>query len=432
MSDLALLLAQAQPADLLPTRRTDEAGRVLLPWSLVAAVGLRPSSGADSELLLLVVEDARGERFGVPAVVEAGRLRRAGAGDGAAEVLVSRLAAGEPMQGLRVEVFGDFEAPTGESAFDVDQTNDLVAVGERAVVKWYLHPTDDQQPAPLRMATLARAGFEGTPRTWAIIGLDGPQAGALVATVVEYLPDTEDGWDWAVDSVRTMARGGGGDDQAWVRDVAALIGRMHVALASSGTEEASPELLAAWLATAADELARYQDRVGDEAYLAARGRLGIIAECVGTPLLDAHGDLHIGQILRTKDATRYFVVDFDGNPTLPAAERTARQPAARDVAGMLASLDHVGRVVLQRTDDLDNEQRQRVLDWIEDAQVTFLDAYHVTLAEAGCVDLLDDRLVLPFHVQQEFREYAYAERYLPHWRYVPDAALPALLKRGHA
>jgi maltokinase len=31
-------------------------------------------------------------------------------------------------------------------------------------------------------------------------------------------------------------------------------------------------------------------------------------------------------------------------------------------------------------------------------------------------------------VQQECREYAYARRYLPHWRYVPDAALPALLE----
>ena len=44
-------------------------------------------------------------------------------------------------------------------------------------------------------------------------------------------------------------------------------------------------------------------------------------------------------------------------------------------------------------------------------------------------DLLDRRLVRPYQVLQECREYAYARRYLPHWRYVPDAALPALLAR---
>jgi maltokinase len=62
--------------------------------------------------------------------------------------------------------------------------------------------------------------------------------------------------------------------------------------------------------------------------------------------------------------------------------------------------------------------------------VSFLDAYHLGLDRAGRADLLDERLIRPFQVQQECREYAYAARYLPHWRYVPDAALPALLSRG--
>jgi maltokinase len=68
--------------------------------------------------------------------------------------------------------------------------------------------------------------------------------------------------------------------------------------------------------------------------------------------------------------------------------------------------------------------------WIERAQQVFLEAYRSALRSAGRADLLDEALLTPFQVQQECREYAYAGRYLPHWRYVPDAALPALLSRG--
>jgi maltokinase len=70
-----------------------------------------------------------------------------------------------------------------------------------------------------------------------------------------------------------------------------------------------------------------------------------------------------------------------------------------------------------------------VREWIADAQAGFLAAYANRLASADARELLDRSLLLPFMVQQECREYIYAARYLPHWRYVPDAALPELLEK---
>ena len=145
-----------------------------------------------------------------------------------------------------------------------------------------------------------------------------------------------------------------------------------------------------------------------------------------------HGDLHIGQVLAVGEPRRYSVIDFDGNPTQGDREHLRRQPAARDVAGMLASWDHVGRVVLHRTEGLDEAAVLRVLRWIDRAQEAFLETYRQVLATAGRSSLLDESLLLAMQVQQECREYVYAERYLPHWRYVPDAALPALLSRAPA
>jgi maltokinase len=132
-----------------------------------------------------------------------------------------------------------------------------------------------------------------------------------------------------------------------------------------------------------------------------------------------HGDFHVGQVLRDSDG-RLLVTDFDGNPALLAEQRLAPQPAARDVAGMLASIDHVARVVVHRTPGVDAD---RVLSWIAPAQDAFLSSYR---EHAG--HLLDDSLLRPMMAEQECREFVYAATRLPHWRYVPAAALPALME----
>jgi predicted trehalose synthase len=56
-----------------------------------------------------------------------------------------------------------------------------------------------------------------------------------------------------------------------------------------------------------------------------------------------HGDFHIGQILAAGD--RLVVLDFEGEPARPVADRAAPGTALRDVAAMLRSFDHIGRYV---------------------------------------------------------------------------------------
>ncbi len=418
--DIVGRIAACDPADLLPERRASEAERIVAP--------LRPVTSADlgGGVAYVLIEDERGVRYGVP-LARTDRLVRARPGDGAAEALVALVAAGDH-RGARLDVTDlGAVAVTGERGIDVDQTNELVVVGERAVVKWFLHPEGGEQPALRRLSTLASAGFTGTPRMWGYVQVVVDDDCYLVASVVEYVPGAEDGWDWAVADVREMALGQRPMSVSAASDVGRLVGNLHAALASAGVGHAAPADAASWL----DRASADADAAGLGADLAASvaSRLRPIGECAGTPTIDVHGDLHIGQVLRTGDPSRYLVIDFDGNPTQPESERTAQQPAARDVAAMLASLDHVGRVVIRRTEGLDEPARDRVLSWIEGAQSAFLAAYRAVLDESGLGELLDDSLLVPLMVQQECREYAYAFRYLPHWRYVPDAALPALLAR---
>jgi maltokinase len=142
---------------------------------------------------------------------------------------------------------------------------------------------------------------------------------------------------------------------------------------------------------------------------------------VGCATIPVHGDLHVGQVLRW--AGGYAVGDFDGNPVLPVGERLRPQPAARDVAGMLQAIDHVGRVVSRR---VEGASPDRVSRWIVAARACFLDGYRDRLQANGRSALFDESLLLPFQVEQECREFLYAVRHLPRWRYVPDQALQAL------
>jgi maltokinase len=157
--------------------------------------------------------------------------------------------------------------------------------------------------------------------------------------------------------------------------------------------------------------------------------LEALADVEGTPLIDVHGDLHVGQVLRYGDPPSYAITDFDGNPVLPPRERAARQPAALDAAGMMASLDHVGRVVVKRTEGVDVDV---VRTWITASQSAYLAAYRGVLTDAVMIDLLDERLLRPLRVHQECKEFLYAVRHLPHWRYVPDAALADLMPSGRS
>ena len=151
--------------------------------------------------------------------------------------------------------------------------------------------------------------------------------------------------------------------------------------------------------------------------------LGDDAALARTPVQHIHGDLHVGQVLRAGE--QLSVIDFDGNPIAPS--HGVVQPAARDVAQLARSLDHVGHVVLRRHPGADPDV---VAEWMAVAREDFLAAYRGALQDHAMSSLLDERLLPAFEVEQELRELVYADRHLPEWAYAPRAALSDLVKPG--
>lgn len=433
-STLAARVAAADPVTLLPLRHRAEAARITGPLVLRDQVALA------ERLVLLVVEDADGIRYPVPAVADGLGLRRAEPGDGASRALVAALASREPGDetgGFRF-VAWHTEAVASEHAIDVDQSNESVVVrpaavaGTAAVVKWTVRSTPGPHPAPSRLARLADAGFDTMPRPWGmVLWSPGPsEAAELVATVVDLVPGAEDGWTWAVDDVRALARSESdlATATAPAGRLGAIVARLHLALADVVPPAADAAMAAGWRDDARTALVEARTLMdGPEAARLERHAdalaeaLDGLGRAAGTPLVPVHGDLHVGQVLRGSDGA-YRLTDFDGNPVATGTERTTPQPTAVDVAGMLQSLDHVAYVVLHRTRDIDTEA---VADWQHVAAGTFLEEYRAALASAGRADLLDESLLDPLRLRQICREYVYAGRHLPHWRYVPDRALAA-------
>jgi maltokinase len=197
-----------------------------------------------------------------------------------------------------------------------------------------------------------------------------------------------------------------------------LAADLHAALATpSGLspDPVTPADPATWHARACGALDEALALTDDPWLHERAGRLrdGLeeLRDPVAGPAIAVNGDLHVGQVLRWRDW--YAVIDFDGNPTLTGP--STRQPAARDVAQLLTSLEHVAQVALKRGTDASA--------WLESERAAFLNAYRERLAALGRAGLFAEWLVRPFAIEQECRELIYAARFLPRWRYAPLGVL---------
>jgi predicted trehalose synthase len=373
------------------------------------------------------------------------------AGGGVARALASLV-----IDGLRVD------AP--ERAIAVDQTNTSVIVDDRFVVKIVGEWAAADRAGAL-LGRLAEAGVDGVARLHGVVEWQHPERGSSVlAIVTEYLPGAEDGWTWAVDDV--LAHLDGAPAPTWPEILGAQVARMHDALAVDAAPAPAPPSVGRG-ASASERLpvgrgASSSERppVGRVASASERIETSQAAPETGSPGLDTrprasgatrpagagaearianrraalardirsldsaapglvfpiHGDLHVGQILASGDPRRYTIIDFDGDPQLDATDRDRPDAAARDVAHLLVSFDLVAAVVQKRLQRAEPE----AWAWADRARAAFLGAYRRELRRS---DLFDEALLAGFEAEQLLAELAYADRFLPRWRYAPDATI---------
>jgi len=372
----------------------------------------------DRFAVALVVQP--GERFAVVPVVRDEILvtswRHARAGDG-----LSAFVAGAPA--------------ASERTIDADQTNASVVVGEKVIVKWFRSVGPLPSRATLLLTHLDAVGFRDMPAPLGSVAWRSPAGRELtIAQGDVFLPGARDGWEWCIERVQEHVDHGRAACPAacdpWIGGpLGRLIGRLHAALGTASdtipepVSAADPAELAVWRLRAHATLDEALERTVEQDPAAA-GVLGAMESSMRAdldrlpvdrpiPTRPVHGDLHVGQVLEWPGGLA--VIDFDGNPALGDAANALRQPIERDLAQMLSSLDHVGRVV-------EHHAAGRaavgliVKAWIARTRREFLAALDARP---------DPALLAAFEVEQECRELVYAARFLPRWRYAPLATLRA-------
>ncbi|WP_432562976.1 maltokinase N-terminal cap-like domain-containing protein [Kineococcus sp. SYSU DK003] len=272
-------------------------------------------------------------------------------------------------------------------------------------------------PDVVVQTALADAGCGRVPRPAGWVdgqwtGPDGELAVGHLAHVTEFLAGSQDAWRVATAAVEQHR-----DFSGEARELGRATAEVHAVLAAElPTEPATPQRLSAladgllervaWACTAVPQL--------HEVAAAARERVDAVRHVGDAPALQrVHGDYHLGQVLHSQ--TRGWVLlDFEGEPLRPLAERSVPDLALRDVAGMLRSFDYAASTVADPG------------DWGPVCRQAFLDGY---TAVAGTDPRVGGQAVLlaALELDKALYEVVYEARNRPDWLRIPLDAVHRLL-----
>lgn len=322
----------------------------------------------------------------------------------------------------RLEGFnGDLDEDTVLLA--AEQSNTSVIVGD-SLVKFFRKLAPGRNPDVEIQAALTELGSEEISplQGWISTGdIDLAMIGVFQRTAT-------DGWDTARTSVRALlndavrAREAGGDFAGESERLGQTLAAVHAEMrdtlptATWGEDEVGAllERLNARLdhAVARHELvATYADRV----------RAAYTAIDVGTPIpvQRVHGDFHLGQTLRT--TAGWKIIDFEGEPAQPLADRVRLDSVARDAAGLLRSLDYAAHSVAIVSGVEDTEF---IDDWVRRNRIAFLRGYGYEMDEPSAAEVA---LLHAYEIDKALYEVVYESNYRPDWVQIPLGALERLL-----
>jgi maltokinase len=317
-----------------------------------------------------------------------------------------------------------FETGLDSLVLTAEQSNTSLVFGEESILKVFRRLAPGPNPDLEVTTALHRLGSSqvAEPLGWIETRLEGVPTS--LAILSRYLRLASDGWSLAATSVRDLyaspdmrAADVGGDFAGESHRLGIATAQIHADLAAAfGTDEldtaAVGELTERMfrkldLASAAvPELAKHTDMIS-EAYAEFAKLKGPF------PVQRVHGDYHLGQVLRTE--TGWVVLDFEGEPATPLAQRRARSSALRDVAGMLRSFDYAARHQLIGHPD-EAAMSDVARDWVR----RNADAFCVGYAEAGGLDPAANRVLLrALQLDKAVYEVLYEARHRPSWLSIP-------------
>ncbi|MEU9243065.1 maltokinase [Streptomyces sp. NPDC048385] len=335
-----------------------------------------------------------------------------------AEVLLEALRTQARIGGLR------FERDPGQVIRDGlvarlmtgEQSNSSVVYGDTFILKLLRRVVPGVNPDLEIPLALAREDCARVPAPTAWLRAEPagrPGEPYVLAVLQPFVRGATDGWELAL---RELAKGE--DFAAEARALGRATAEVHTALARAlptvtvGHSQLEPQVAGmverlAAAVQAVPALGPYEDglrsaytALGD---LAAEGRTWTAQRI--------HGDLHLGQCLRAPSG-KWSLIDFEGEPARPLAERRMPQPPVRDIAGMLRSFDYAARSVTPQAPG-----------WAEVCRAAYCSGYAET---AGVDPRTDPVLLRAYETDKAVYEVVYEARHRPEWLPVPLSAVHRL------
>lgn len=395
-----------------------------------------PAPQSDLYQLPLVAYDEAQERLGHALIgIWDGRLHYDAVHDRDAMQVWLRAFAGDQPEDVRLEFRRtDDHQPDLEShstLFNGEQSNSSLAFGEDCMLKIFRRITPGTNPDIELHEALTRAGSTHVATLHGYVALDEQGAELHLAMLQQFLRTASDGWELALASARTLFNDPdphpeetGGDFAAEAHRLGVTLAEVHQVLADAfGTTSVDAAATAAVMTARLEravrivpELAEHQD--------ALAARFGAIAELGQIAVQRVHGDLHLGQTLRT--SLDWKLVDFEGEPAKDLDERRLPDSVWRDVAGMVRSFDYAASSVARDLEGSGSHDQvlRRTGSWTAHNTMAFLAGYESVRPVA--TSARDELLLSAYIADKAVYEAVYEARNRPGWLTIPLTAIAGL------
>lgn len=270
---------------------------------------------------------------------------------------------------------------------DAEQSNTSVVFGEQVILKVFRRVVGGINPDIELTRVLGRAGNPHIAPLLGTFGIVEDGVPFSLAMVSAYAPGAISGWD--------LATRGSFDGES--HRLGEAVASVHATLAAElGTSTATvpvERFRARLVAAVADvpQLESYRAAI-EERYASVTGAPVAVAR--------VHGDLHLGQVLRT--TRTWLLIDFEGEPGAPLDQRRQQDSPLRDVAGMLRSFDYAG----------------------SGSRAEFCAGY---ASVAGADPRADAEVLAAYELDKAIYEARYEALYRPDWLHIPMRGIGRLL-----